>query len=237
MIFRALVVLLFSIVFAGCASTTLAPETSAGIQQGKVASAAYTVDKKIVYEEMVYKVLYNETVTQQAMFENFWDIDKAHTDRLTSALKNLDLNATPTSKTLSEEAQLQLEQTIKHSLESAKQGEPGPFELEDTTRSSLRDAGYNYLVLLRTSNILVTTTSMIDSATIWLPSVLIVVDLEADREAYNELFLFQGFSDYEDSVRQLEENSLALIKEATQQRLEDGLEKRMADILSIETAL
>jgi hypothetical protein len=186
---------------------------------------------------MVYKVLYNETVTQQAMFENFWDIDKAHTDRLTSALKNLDLNATPTSKTLSEEAQLQLEQTIKHSLESAKQGEPRPFELEDTTRSSLRDAGYNYLVLLRTSNILVTTTSMIDSATIWLPSVLIVVDLEADREAYNELFLFQVFSDYEDSVRQLEENSLALIKEATQQRLEDGLEKRMADILSIETAL
>lgn len=235
MIFRAFVVLLSSIFFAGCASTTLAPETSSGIQQGKVATAAYTVDKTIHYEEMVYKVLYNETRTQQAVFEDFWDIDMAHTDLLTLALNNLDLDASPSSAALSEETQAQLEKNIKLSLETAREGEPEPFKLENTTRSNLVDAGYDYLVLLQTSNIMVKTTSMIDSATIWLPSSLIVLDLEENRQAYNEAFIIQSLASYEESVRELEDNNLALIREATQKQLAEGLEKRMADILAIET--
>lgn len=79
------------------------------------------MDKKIHYEEMVYKVLYNETRTQQAVFEDFWDIDKAHTDLLTLALKNLDLDASPGLTALSEETRAQLEKNIKLSLEAAKQ--------------------------------------------------------------------------------------------------------------------
>lgn len=237
MIFRAFVVLLSSIFFAGCASTTLAPETSSGIQKGKVATAAYTVDKKIHYEEMVYKVLYNETRTQQAVFEDFWDIDKAHTDLLTLALKNLDLDASPGLTALSEETRAQLEKNIKLSLEAAKQGGPEPFKLENTTRSTLIGAGYDYLVLLRTSNIMVTTTSMIDSATVWLPSSLIVLDLEENRQAYNEALIIQSLASYEESVRELEDNDLALIRKATQKQLAEGLEKRMGDILAIETSL
>lgn len=236
MIFRVFVVLLSSIFFAGCASTTLAPETSSGIQQGKIATAAYTVDKKIHYEEMVYKVLYNETRTQEAVFEDFWDIDKAHTDLLTQALNNLDLDASAGLTALSEETRAQLEKNIELSLEAAKQGEPEPFKLENTTRSTLMGAGYDYLVLLRTSNIMVTTTSMIDSATIWLPSSLIVLDLEENGQAYNEALIIQSLANYEESVRELEDNNLALIQKATQKQLAEGLEKRMADILAIETS-
>lgn len=233
MFLRALIILLSSAVFAGCATTTIAPNTSSSIQQGKIATAAYVVDKKIAYEELVYKVLYNETRSQQAVFDGFWDIDKAHSERLTSALAKLELSASPASTALSEETYAQFEQTIKQSLESAKQNKPEPFQLEDITRSSLMEAGYDYLVLLRTANIFVSTTSMVDSATIMLPSVLIVLDLEANREEYNEFFLVQGYVDYDESVRELEDNNLALIKEATQQQLEDGLEKRLADILAI----
>lgn len=233
MFLRSLVVLLSSVVFAGCASTTIAPDTSSSIQQGRIATAAYTVEKRILYEELVYKVLYNETRSQQAVFDDFWDIDRAHGERLTSALDKLELSATPASTALSEETYAQFEQTIRQSQESAKRDKPEPFKLEEITRSSLMEAGYDYLVLLRTAHIFVNTTSLMDSATIMVPSVLIVLDLEANREEYNEYFLLQGFVEYEESVRELEDNNLALIKEATQQRLEEGLEKRLADILAI----
>ena len=31
--------------------------------------------KKIFYSELVYKVLYNETVTAESVFEGLWDVD------------------------------------------------------------------------------------------------------------------------------------------------------------------
>lgn len=84
---------------------------------------------------------------------------------------------------------------------------------------------------------MVTTTSMIDSATVWLPSSLIVLDLEENRQAYNEALIIQSLASYEESVRELEDNDLALIRKATQKQLAEGLEKRMGDILAIETSL
>jgi len=234
MIFRTLIIVLSFAIFSGCASTTLAPQTANKMQQSRIATAAYVVDKKIVYNEMVYKGLYNETRTQEAVFDGFWDIDQAYTETLTSVLAELNLNASAASQALSDDNQARFEQSVKQSLAAAQNSDQYTFALDSGVRSSLTEAGYDYLVLLRTPHLMVNTTSMIDSATIMIPSALIILDLSENREELNDFLLVQGFTDYEESVRELELNNLALIKTATNPRLRMGLENRLADILAIE---
>ncbi|ROT96145.1 hypothetical protein EB809_17115 [Marinobacter sp. R17] len=232
--FRSLLIVICSVAFAGCAST-LPQETSTGIKQGKVVSAAVMLDKKIQYNEMVYKVLYNETRTQEAVFGGFWDVDKDHTKLLTSALQALHVNVDSVSQALPESEYNDLYERLENSYTDNPQEDPAtPFELNETTRSRLLDEGYQYLVLFRTSFIMVDATSITSSATLKLPSTITIIDLVSNGEDYNGSFLPVFYADYDESVRELEDDNLALIKSATQQRLEEGLRHEFSNMLSIE---
>src|SRR4051812_45991604 len=63
------------LVLVGCAGERAPAQTAAALQKGQVAAAFCMNSRSIHYSELVYKVLYNETVTHDSVFDGLWDID------------------------------------------------------------------------------------------------------------------------------------------------------------------
>ncbi|MDF0750709.1 hypothetical protein NLU14_10760 [Marinobacter sp. 71-i] len=229
---RLLTVVFSLVVLSGCATPSLTPDIASGIENGKLATAAYVVDKKVTYNEMVYKVLWNETRTQEAVFEGFWDIDQEYTDKLTAAASSQNLNAEPAASVVSPESYEEFEKSVFKSPQLDSEGAPVGLNLTEKFRTELTQAGYEYLMALRSSGIFVQSNAITDTAILTIPSAIFVVDLSEDKIVHVSDFPIQGFPEFEESVRELEDNGLILIREATKERLDEGLQAHLESMFA-----
>jgi len=203
--------LCFAVVLSGCAATALQPEVASSIRQNKVAVAAYVEDKKINYSEMVYKVLWNETHSQTAAFEGLWDVDRDLTDLLTEELRQVGVDGYPVTSVLVDEDYGKFVEAIRTAQN--QEGRKVPVALSEEIRNELYSSGFKYLILLRSSGLHVQTTSMFSMAQLNMPVFLIVSDLESNSEKYNESFWLMRNIDFEESVREIEDDNLAQVRE------------------------
>ncbi len=222
--------LLLMLIFVGCATVPIQPEISSKLKTGKIASTIYFEKKTIEYSEMVYKVLWNETRTQSANFDGIWDVDKDLTEIQIAEMNKKQLNTVSLRTILNDEPSYD-------AFVKAIQKTHGPdgrymaLMLDEQTNSRLNQAGIDFVVLVRTACFTSSTTSVIKLAQVYMPSILIVYDVNQAKEVHNCNYTMGGNVSYGDSSRDLEANNLSLIKEESkkwvQQSAMNGLPKQL----------
>lgn len=74
------------VLLTGCAVQPLTAQKSQDMRNGNIAVGYLQLEKRIEYNELVYKVLWNEQRSQTAVFEGIWDIDANLSERLSAQL-------------------------------------------------------------------------------------------------------------------------------------------------------
>lgn len=223
---------IFVFICSGCASTArLAPEVASDIQDGNVAAAIYVEGKKIVYDEMVYKVLWNENRSQDSVFEGSWDVDQDLTATFSESLSTAGLAAQPADMILLDAALASsFEQSILNSRDSS--GLNTVLSLNDDVKRAFQQAGVDHLILLRAAHFSVQKVSGF-SPQFALPSMLIVVDVRSGQQLYMEPFALGGKIAVEKSPREVEANGLAKLKAAAHQWVDVATTTRLPNALGL----
>lgn len=206
--------LLTVVVCAGCASTPkLTPEIASELEQGAVAAAFYVEGKKILYDEMVYKVLWNENRSQESVFEGSWDVDQEVSATFSDSLGDVGLSARPITDVLQDAAlYAEFEQAILNTRDV--DGMNVPLAMSGALQGAFLEAGIDYVVLLRSAHYRVQKVSGF-SPQFSLPSMLIVYDVRRGTQQYDGMFFLGGKIAVEESPREVEANGLAKLKTAT----------------------
>ena len=224
--------LIFAFICSGCASTAkLAPEAASDLQNGNIAAAFYVEGKKIVYDEMVYKVLWNENRSQESVFEGSWDVDQDLTATFSNSLSSVGLAAQPADMILLDGAlATSFEQSILNTRDS--QGMNTVMSLNDDVRHAFQQAGVDHLILLRAAHFSVQKVSGF-SPQFALPSMLIVFDVRTGQQLYMEPFGLGGKIAVEKSPREVEANGLSKLKAASHQWIDVATTTRLPDALGL----
>lgn len=228
---RTLTILLSLFLIAGCASTTkLSPEIAADIQQAKVAAAFYMEGKKINYDEMVYKVLWNENRSQQSVFEGSWDVDREVTSTFSNSLQSIGFAAEPMHQVLDNSLYSEFEQAILNTRGS--DGMNVSMNLSSELRDTLLEGNIGYVVLLRAAHYQVQKVSGFKPQ-FSMPSMLMVYDVARNEQSYNGMFPVGGAVAVEKSPREVEANNLAKLKTATHEWVDQATTTRLPDALGL----
>lgn len=232
--FHLLVILcVFPVILSGCGLKKLRPEVGSKLRSGNVATMFYMETKKIKYEEMVYKVLWNEERKQDATFTGFWDIDKDLSEKYSEALVGYGIKSRPVQQLLPDKSDYNaLESCIAGTRK--EDGMNRPLQLSPELSHKLRDMGLDFLVVIRSAYFYGKATSMFSFLSVNVPSIIIVYDINDDKEEYSELFYVGGGNiAYDKSPREIENNGLKMLKEATYKWLQTSTQKRLPEALSL----
>jgi hypothetical protein len=219
-------------VLTGCASTNLRPEVGSKLKSGNVAAMFYMEHKKINYNEMVYKVLWNENREQDATFKGFWDIDRDLSNSLANEMGKIGISTKSVN-------QLLLDGDDFDALNSCITGTRGPdganrpLALTPGLQKQFKDLGVDYLVVMRTAYFITQAVSMFKTITVQMPSILIVYDINNGKEEYSEYFPLGGGHKYEKSPREIEENGLKQLKELANQWIATAVAERFPKTMSL----
>lgn len=214
----------FSIVvfllFVGCAVEQAKTDLSQDLKTNNIAVAFYMGDKKINYSEMVYKVLWNQTETQDGAFGSLWDIDRDLSTKVAGVFARNNLMAVPIQDVLKSSADYRnFQKTLGDSpvvFDSSRK----PFVLDDQTCEALKRANIKYLILERSSSFEVDASSRVYGT---LPSVLTVYDVDGKKQVYDAIHWFA--LNHEISVknpREIETDGLKIFKETIYQLVENS---------------
>lgn len=231
---RALL-LVAALTLAGCAMPVMRPEVATDLRQSKLAAAVYLESKTIVYNEMVYKVLWNENRQNISSFDGFWDADRDMSEQLAADMKELDLQAQPVRTVLASDADYAaLEKSIKATVG------PGlaevPMQLDETTLGKFRKAGINYLVVLRGNGFNLSTTTMNSSGGLNLPAMLFVYDIKQNKQEYREPMFSSAFVEWGKTPRNIEADGMAKVKEAAAKMVKTSIDNNLPKVLGIAQA-
>lgn len=230
---RKLTTFIFAgLLITGCASTArMTPEASSSLKTGKVAAAVYVEGKRIKYDELVYKVLWNESRSQQATFEGMWDVDRDLSGTFSNSLRQIGLAAQPISNVLIQDKQYAaFEQAILNTRDADQMN--APLTLTDNTRMALTSAGIDHLVLVRAVHFQARKVSGFKPQ-FSLPSVLIVYDVKKGTQAYQGTLRMGGAIAVKDSAREVEANGLAKLKAASREWVKFATSKRIPTDLGL----
>jgi len=221
-----------AVICGGCASTaTLAPEVASDLQSGSVAAAFYVEGKKIVYDELVYKVLWNENRSQESVFEGSWDVDEDITATFSESLSDVGLSAQPVDMVLLEnELAASFEQSILNTRDA--NGMNTAMSLDNDVKREFEKAGVDYLILLRAAHYRVQKVSGF-SPQFMLPAMLIVLDVRSGQQLYMEPFGLGGKIAVEKSPREVEADGLAKLKAATHEWVDVAISGRLPKALGL----
>jgi len=224
--------LLFALFCSGCASTAkLTPEAANDLQDGNVAASFYVEGKKIVYDEMVYKVLWNENRSQDSVFEGSWDVDQELTSTFSNSLSTTGLAAQPVDMILLDGTLARsFEQSILNTRDSS--GMNTVLSLNTDVKSAFQQAGIDHLILIRAAHFSVQKVSGF-SPQFSLPSMLVVYDVRSGQQLYMEPFGLGGKIAVEKSPREVEANGLAKLKAAAHQWVDVATTTRLHDALGL----
>jgi hypothetical protein len=222
-----------TVLLSACGTQKLRPEVSSKLRNGNVATMYYMESKKIKYHELVYKVLWNEEREQDAVFEGFWDIDKDLSERYSEALVGHGIKSRPIQALLPEESEYK---ALVKSLVQTYQadGTVQPLRLSQGVSKKLKGMGLDYLVIIDSDWFYGDVNPMFSSVLVYIPSFIIVYDINGDKEEYREVFgVGSGSIDYEKSPREIEDNGLRKLKDATYEWLQTSTGKRLPEALSL----
>jgi len=200
-------------------------DAATSLRNSKVAVAYVQSEKKIHYQEEVYKVLWIETRTKDVSFEGLWDIDTDLSAYIAPRIGKLGLNAVSLQDVVSA-------QEIKSLHEAIKGGNrTEPLVLSDGLRSKLMDSGIGYLVTLNSSQIFVNTQIgvKVASAFPWL----YVQDIQSNKQLYGDSFPCGGHLKVEKNIREIENNNLALLKSSMKEWLDASISESMPKRLGL----
>lgn len=223
---------IFAFICSGCASTSkLTPEAASNLQNGNVAAAFYVEGKKIVYDEMVYKVLWNENRSQDSVFEGSWDVDQELTATFSNSLSSAGLAAQPADMILlNSSLAASFEQSILNTRDSS--GMNTALSLNDDVKRAFEQAGVDHLILMRAAHFNVQKVSGF-SPQFSLPSMLLVYDIRNGQQLYMEPFGLGGKIAVEKSPREVEANGLAKLKAAAHQWVDVATTTRLPEAIGL----
>ncbi|MBT8137971.1 MAG: hypothetical protein KJO54_13225 [Gammaproteobacteria bacterium] len=227
--------LALAVICSGCASTAkLTPEVASDVQNGNVAAAFFVEGKKIVYDELVYKVLWNENRSQESVFEGSWDVDQEVTTTFAQSLSAVGVTAQPVGRFLSDQSlAAKFKQSILNTRDAS--GMNTAMSLDAEVRDAFVQAGVDHLILLRAAHYRVQKVSGF-SPQFMLPSMLIVFDVRSGQQLYSEPFGLGGKIAVEKSPREVEANDLSKLKAATHEWVNTATTTRLPDALGFVPA-
>lgn len=216
---------------AGCASApTLTPEIADELSASNVAAAFYLEGKKINYNEMVYKVLWNETRAQESVFEGSWDVDSDVTATFSDSLASIGLASRPVFDVLPTELHDEFVQTVLNTR--GADGYNVPMSMDPAVRDALLGSNVDYLVLLRGASYHAEKYSGFKPQ-FSIPALLIVYDVRRNTQQYDGLFHIGGPIAVEQSPREVEADGLAKLKSATHEWIHTATAARMPEALGL----
>jgi hypothetical protein len=237
---RIFTVLALLFTLTACASTpALRPEVGARLKVGKVAAAVYIEEKTINYEELVYKVMWNENRRQEVTFGSLWDIDRDLSEKLAKEMKGIGLSAVAANKILPDIDFKVLSDALaathaSRSIPATTNTLEKPLELSSDMREQLRQAGIDYLIAMRSPCIRVMTGSFsFGHVAIMVPSTLIVYDVTRAREEFRGFFGLGGNLAYDETPHDIEKHGLAQLRKAMHLWMAIAVKARMQETLSL----
>jgi hypothetical protein len=223
--YKFLVLFVLSTLFVGCAKPPLSKDVATSLRNSKVAVAYVQSEKKIHYNEEVYKVFWIETRTKDVSFEGLWDIDADLSAYIAPRVGKLGLNAVSLHDVVSDQEMKRLYEAFKVEPQTE------PLVLNDELRSKLLDNGIGYLVTLNSRQIYVNTQIgvKVASAFPWL----YVQEIQSNKQLYGDSFPCGGNLKVEKNIREIENNNLALLKSSMKEWLDDSISKWMPKKLGL----
>ena len=229
----AVLVALIGWISSGCATPRLEPSVSERFRAKDMAAAVVLLDKSIQYNEMVYKVLWNETRTHTSQFDGFWDADKTLTDAMVESMGEVGMRTRPVSSVLRPKQYAQFVSALKSTKNP--DGTYAPLTLDQKTRTSLKKAGIGSVAVVRSANFMISTTVFNKSGLMHLPSVLLVYDVDTGKQEYAHVFPVAGGVKWGESVRDIESNNLQSLREASPAWIENSVKRQMPRVFNFES--
>ncbi len=225
-LFKFLVLLIVSALFFGCAaSPKLSPDVTQSLKGSKLAVAYAQTEKRIHYNELVYKVFWNETRTKDVSYNGLWDIDTDLTSYMAPKVCDLGLKAVSIYDVVPEENIKELHESLM-----AKPREE-ELVLSDGLRAKLMDEGIDYLLMLRNDHIGVYTQIGLKQGQ--AHAMMYVQDVRSNEQKYAGFFPCGGNFKVEKNVREIENNNLAGLKDHMKEWLDVSIQKHMPKQLGL----
>jgi hypothetical protein len=194
----------------GCSQPQAPAQTAAAVQHEPVAAGFCMSRKKIFYSELVYKVLYNETVTAESVFEGLWDVDSELSVLWASQLSALGIRSRSLTELLPSP---DLESFCRELPNAALQ----PLTvLPEPVRQALLQQHIGYLLLLHSNGVSVSAYSLGPSQ-VNLASELVLQNVRTNAIEYREPAPFGETVSLGESTRSIEAQNLARLKAITRE--------------------
>lgn len=193
---------------AACSAPQVTPQTANSLQKEKTAVVVAFDRKSIKYDEMVYKVVYNETNTHFGTFEGIWDVDHDFEVRISEALTKLGVPNELAAPAL-EEVPLK---DLRAALGAVNLDEK--LQMPADVKQGLVAKGFRYVTAMRSPGFFVQANSFTPSlCQVIYGAWIVIYDLKTDTQEYVDHVAMMGNITIEESPREVEANNLALIKQ------------------------
>jgi hypothetical protein len=232
----AIIALLF---LAGCGVTPVKNDLSQELKASNIAVAYYMTEKKVTYSELVYKVLWNQTETQEAEFGSLWDIDREVSRRIAGTLANENLMSAPIQDILKSTLDYKNFETSLRNNPPDFDTSRKPFSLDDQTSEALKKANIRYLILERSPKLVIQVCMGDAVAKVRgsSASILTVYDVNEKKQVYDTVHFFALASPINANNRQeVENDDLKVLKESAYQWINNS-QAFYAKALGLEGAI
>ncbi|HYP75357.1 MAG TPA: hypothetical protein VER12_05375 [Polyangiaceae bacterium] len=206
---KGVLLLLALFLLVGCAGERAPARTAAALKGEPIAAAFCMNSRRIHYNELVYKVVYNETVTHDSVFDGLWDVDSELSLLWAKLLPQAGMHASALSA-------LVPSSELPPDWCSALGTPSEAPTLAASIRRALLEHQINYLVLLRASQFAVSSYSFGNYSQLIVPGDLIFYNVRTNRVEFSEHVFIAG-SIGGHSPRELEANDLALLKKTARE--------------------
>lgn len=220
------------VIFSGCATAPLRQDVSQDMRTCKTAVAYAQLEKKINYNELVYKVLWNENRTQDASFDGLWDIDYDLSQYMAPRIAKLGLNTisiydvVPAKEMSALHDNLKSLRTVEGYMISEKK-----LVLDDSLRKNLRKKGIDYLITVDSDYVYIYTQIGVKSGS--ARTGLRIVDIRTNEQQYFSVFPVAGNFKVEENAREIENNDLAGFKHMMKEWLDQAIRQQMPKLLGL----
>ena len=202
---RVLVILASLLVVVGCASEHAPAQTAAALRREPVAAAFCMNAKRIHYSELVYKVLYNETVTHDSVFDGLWDVDSELSVAWAKLLPQAGIHSRSIIEVLPSS---ELPRDWCRKLEDTSK----PQTLSAPIQKALLERQIRYLMVLRAYQFTVASYSIGSFSQLTIQGELAFHNVGSNRQEFSE-HVSMGVSLGSRPPRELEANDMAWLKQ------------------------
>ncbi len=222
---------IFILLPIGCATARLPVEAAHKMTRNRVAARFFDITKTITYNEMVYKVLWNETREQKATYDGMWDSEQDLSHAFVAELKKLGLDAVNFRDLNTEQ------QPFKNRVYALFDKEEGwrELELSEDERETLRAEKIKYLIFWCTLGYHGRVVSGFNG-NLFMPGRIVVYDIDLGQQILSDSISPGKGLDYKESIREIEANNMAQLRKVSAELVSLGTQKSVADMLRISPA-